>query len=74
MTLATVGGGVDLGTSRECLQLLDCHGAGKARKFAEIAAATILGGELSFSAAIASGEFSSAHEAYGRNRPEEGRP
>ena len=72
VTVATVGGGVDLGTSRECLKMLGCHGAGKARKFAEVVAATILSGELSFAAAIASGELSSAHETYGRNRPKEG--
>jgi hydroxymethylglutaryl-CoA reductase (NADPH) len=71
VTVATVGGGVDLGTSRECLEMLGCHGPGKARKFAEIVAATILSGELSFAAAIASGELSSAHEVYGRNRPKE---
>jgi hydroxymethylglutaryl-CoA reductase (NADPH) len=71
LTVATVGGGVDLGTSAECLSLLDCRGSGKARKFAEITAAMLLAGELSFSAAIASGEFVAAHESYGRNRPKE---
>ena len=70
LTVATVGGGVALGTSRECLELLGCFGAGKARRFAEIAAATLLAGELSFGAALASGEFVDAHEDYGRNRPE----
>ena len=38
-------------------------------KLAEIIAAAILGGEISMGAAIASGEFVSAHEVYGRNRP-----
>ena len=38
-------------------------------KFAEIVAATLLAGELSMGAAIASGEFVGAHETYGRNRP-----
>jgi hydroxymethylglutaryl-CoA reductase (NADPH) len=72
LTVGTVGGGTGLGTGRECLELLDCAGAGKARKFAEIVAATLLAGELSMGAAIASGEFVAAHEAYGRNRPGEG--
>lgn len=72
LTLATIGGGVSLGTSRECLQMMDCHGAGKAAKLAEIVAGTVLAGELSFGAAIASGEFVAAHETYGRNRPQEG--
>src|SRR5437016_5045003 len=69
-TVGTVGGGTGLGTGRECLELLGCAGAGKARKFAEIVAATLLAGELSMGAAIASGEFVQAHETYGRNRPQ----
>jgi hydroxymethylglutaryl-CoA reductase (NADPH) len=69
LTVATVGGGTGLGTARECLEVLGCAGAGKAPKLAEIAAALVLGGELSFGAAIASGESVAAHETYGRNRP-----
>ena len=71
LTVATVGGGTQLGTSRECLEMLGCAGAGRAAKFAEIVAATLLAGELSMGAAIASGEFVQAHETYGRNRPQE---
>ncbi|HWN41191.1 MAG TPA: hydroxymethylglutaryl-CoA reductase [Thermoanaerobaculia bacterium] len=71
LTVATVGGGTGLGTGRECLEMLGCAGAGKALKLAEIAAALVLGGELSFGAAIASGELTAAHETYGRNRPVE---
>lgn len=71
LTLATVGGGTALGTSAECLAMIDCLGSGKARKFAEITAAVLLAGELSFAAAIAGGEFVDAHETYGRNRPEQ---
>ena len=70
LTVGTVGGGVGLGTGRECLETMGCFGTGKARKFAEIVAATLLAGEISFSAAIASGEFVDSHETYGRNRPE----
>ena len=69
LSVATVGGGTGLGTSRECLEMLGCLGTGKARKLAEIVAAAVLAGELSMGAAIASGEFVEAHEAYGRNRP-----
>ncbi len=69
LTVATVGGGTGLGTARECLEMLGCAGAGQAPKLAEIAAATVLAGELSMGAAIASGEFVDAHETYGRNRP-----
>ena len=68
LTVATVGGGTSLGTQKECLQIMDCYGASKARKFAEIISASLLAGELSFAAAIASGEFVDAHESYGRNR------
>lgn len=69
LTVATVGGGTGLGTSRECLEMLGCAGEGQARKLAEIMAATILAGELSMGAAIAAGDFSAGHERYGRNRP-----
>lgn len=69
LTVATVGGGTGLGTSRECLAMLDCEGTGGARRLAEIIASAALAGELSMGAAIATGEFVAAHETYGRNRP-----
>ena len=69
LTVATVGGGTALGTSRECLEMLGCAGSGGAAKFAEIVAATILAGELSMGSAIASSEFVQAHETFGRNKP-----
>ncbi len=69
LTVATVGGGTGSGTGREGLEMLGCAGAGGAPKLAEIAAATLLAGDLSMGAALASGEFVAAHEAYGRNRP-----
>ncbi|MCL4110336.1 UNVERIFIED_CONTAM: hypothetical protein GTU68_057508 [Idotea baltica] len=74
LTVATVGGGTALGTSRECLQMLDCFGSGKSKKLAEICAATVLCGELSMGAAIASGEFADAHQQYGRNHPGRNHP
>ena len=70
LTVATVGGGTGLGTSRECLSMVGCVGAGHARKLAEIVAASLLAGELSMAGAIGSGEFVDAHETYGRNRPQ----
>lgn len=72
LTVATVGGGTGSGTARECLQLLECVGADHAQKLAEIVAATLLAGELSMGAALASGQFVEAHEKYGRNRPTDG--
>ncbi|HEV7516035.1 MAG TPA: hydroxymethylglutaryl-CoA reductase [Thermoanaerobaculia bacterium] len=70
LSVATVGGGTALGTSRECLEMLGCFGTGGAPKLAEIVAAMLLAGELSMGAAIAAGEFVAAHETYGRNRPQ----
>ncbi len=70
LSVATVGGGTQQGTARECLQLMDCLGSGKAVKLAEITAAALLAGEISMAAALVSGEFVNAHETYGRNRPQ----
>jgi hydroxymethylglutaryl-CoA reductase (NADPH) len=69
LIVATYGGGTGLGTQRECLELLDCYGAGKVHKFAEIVAATVLCGEISLASAIAAQEWVTAHDQYGRNRP-----
>src|SRR4029077_372830 len=60
LTVGTVGGGTQLGTSLECLRMLSCAGDGGAPKLAEIVAATALAGELSMGAAIASGEMAEA--------------
>ena len=62
----TVGGGTHLPTSRECLEMIDCYGGGKARKLAEIICATVLCGEVSIIGAMAAGDFAEAHETYGR--------
>ena len=61
LVVATVGGGTQLPTQRECLALLGCDGDGTARKFAEIVAATLVGGELAICAALANGRFIEAH-------------
>jgi hydroxymethylglutaryl-CoA reductase (NADPH) len=69
LIVGTVGGGVSLPTQRECLEILGCYGDGKVRKFAEIVACTVLAGEISLAASIVAGDFVTAHEKYGRNRP-----
>ena len=69
LVVATYGGGTGLPTQRECLELLDCYGAGKVRKLAEVVAATVLCGEVSLGSAIVAGEWIDAHERLGRNRP-----
>ncbi|MBC6992760.1 hydroxymethylglutaryl-CoA reductase [Lewinella lacunae] len=66
LIVGTVGGGTGLPTQRECLELMDCFGAGKAGRLAEITAAVCLAGELSILSALAEGHFTSAHEALGR--------
>ena len=68
MICATYGGGTGLPTQRECLEMMDCYGAGKADKLAEIIAAVVLAGDVSLSSAILAHEWVSSHEQMGRNR------
>ena len=68
LVVGTVGGGTHLSTQRECLEIMGCHGNGKAHKFAEICAATLLAGELSIGVAVANGSFTKAHKLFGRKR------
>lgn len=74
LIVASHGGGTNLPTQRECLEILGCHGQGKALKLAEIAAGLVVAGELSLGAATrvdrATGrnEWVEAHERLGRNR------
>ena len=69
LIVATYGGGTGLPTQRECLEMMDCYGEGRVKKFAEIVAATVLCGELSLGTAVIADEWVSSHEQYGRNRP-----
>ena len=69
LIVATYGGGTGLPTQRECLEMMDCYGAGKADKFAEICAAVVLAGDTSLSSAILAGDWVSSHDELGRNRP-----
>ena len=65
---ASFGGGTGLPTQRECLELIDCYGANRVHKLAEIMAAVVLAGDLSLSAAVMSDEWVTSHEQLGRNR------
>lgn len=65
---ATYGGGTGLPTQKECLNLLGCYGKGKANKFAEIVAATVLAGDISLGCAVIAGDWVTSHDKYGRNR------
>ncbi|HVJ05728.1 MAG TPA: hydroxymethylglutaryl-CoA reductase [Candidatus Saccharimonadales bacterium] len=69
LIVATYGGGTGLATQRECLEMLGCYGKGKVNKFAEICAAVVLAGETSLASAMINGDWVSAHEKLGRNRP-----
>ena len=68
LIVATYGGGTGLPSQRECLEVMGCYGDGKARKLAEIVAATVLCGELSLSSAIVADQWVSSHDMLGRNR------
>ena len=68
LIVGTVGGGTGLATQRECLEMLGCHGNGKADKFAEICAGVVLAGETSLASAIIHGDWVSSHDQLGRNR------
>jgi len=69
LIVATYGGGTGLPTQRECLELLDCYGNGKADKLAEIVAAVVLAGDISLGSAVLAGDWVTSHERLGRNRP-----
>jgi hydroxymethylglutaryl-CoA reductase (NADPH) len=69
LIVATCGGGTGLATQRQCLEMLGCHGQGKANKLAEIVAAVALAGDISLAAAVIHGDWVSSHERLGRNRP-----
>jgi hydroxymethylglutaryl-CoA reductase (NADPH) len=66
LIVATHGGGTGLPTQQECLEMLDCAGSGKVLKLAEIAAATVLAGELSLASAISASDWVASHEELGR--------
>ena len=69
LIVATYGGGTGLATQKQCLEMLGCYGSGKADKFAEICAATVLAGEVSLASAVLAGDWVTSHERMGRNRP-----
>jgi hydroxymethylglutaryl-CoA reductase (NADPH) len=69
LIIASYGGGTGLGSQRECLEMMDCYGNGKALKLAEICAATVLAGEISLGSAVLAGDWVSSHDQLGRNRP-----
>ncbi|MBN1586806.1 MAG: 3-hydroxy-3-methylglutaryl-CoA reductase [Candidatus Omnitrophica bacterium] len=67
LVVGTVGGGTILPSQKCCLELMDCFGANRAVKFAEIIAASLLAGEIALCGAMASGSFALPHQD-GRKR------
>ncbi len=68
LMIGTVGGGTNLATQKEALQILDVFGAGKVEKFAEIIAGAVLAGELSLLASLSEGTLAKAHQELGREK------
>jgi hydroxymethylglutaryl-CoA reductase (NADPH) len=68
LMIGTVGGGTNLATQKEALQILGVWGNGKAQKFAEIIAGAVLAGEISLLASLAEGSLAKAHERLGRGK------
>ncbi len=66
LLIGTVGGGTSLPTQNEALNLLDCAGAGKKARLAEIIAGFCLALDLSSWSAIAAHTFTDAHKRLGR--------
>jgi len=69
LVIGSIGGGTSLTQQKECLEMMDCYGVGKNRKLAEIIASFCLSLDLSTMSAVSGGQFASAHERLGRNRP-----
>ncbi len=68
LVLGTVGGGTHLPSADACLRLLGIERNGGAAVLAEVAAATLLAGELSLVAAMATGSFGRAHRLLRKRR------
>jgi hydroxymethylglutaryl-CoA reductase (NADPH) len=66
LIVGTVGGGTGLPTQEACLRIANSAGSGSACQLAEICAAICLAGELSISGAMASQEFTRAHQRLAR--------
>jgi hydroxymethylglutaryl-CoA reductase (NADPH) len=68
LIVASYGGGTGLATQRQCLEMMGCHGEGKADKLAEICAAVAIAGDISLAGAVLHGDWVSSHERLGRCR------
>ncbi|MEU8032402.1 hypothetical protein AB0C13_27830 [Streptomyces sp. NPDC049099] len=69
LAIGTVGGGTHLPAQHELLEAMGCTGRGSTARLAEIIAGFALALDLSTVSTAVSGQFASAHERLGRNRP-----
>lgn len=68
LQIGTVGGGTNLATQKEALQLLGVAGSGNVEKFAEIIGSAVLAGEISLLSSLEEGTLAKAHEKLGRGK------
>ncbi len=70
LMVGIVGGGTDLGTQKEGLGILGLGEIkkGGALRLAEVVGGAVLAGELSLTAALASGDLAKAHKRLGRGK------
>jgi hydroxymethylglutaryl-CoA reductase (NADPH) len=70
LMVGTVGGGTQLATQKEALAILGLDQAkkGDALRLAEVIGGAVLAGELSLTAALASGDLAQAHQQLGRGK------
>jgi len=69
LIIGTIGGGTHLPAQHALPESMGCAGSGNVGKLAEIICGFCLALDLSTLSAVASGQFASAHERLGRNRP-----
>ncbi|MFF2549507.1 hypothetical protein ACFVUS_00855 [Nocardia sp. NPDC058058] len=69
LAIGTVGGGTQLPQQSDYLEMMGCGGTGTARRLAEVIAGYALALDLSTLSAVIGGQFATAHERLGRNRP-----
>jgi len=66
LNIGTVGGGTQLATQQEALQILQVAGENNVEKFAELIGGAVLAGEISLLASLSEGSLSDAHRELGR--------
>ncbi|MBX5331895.1 hydroxymethylglutaryl-CoA reductase [Rhodococcus fascians] len=69
LAIGTVGGGTSLPQQAAYLEMIGCKGDGRVARLAEVIAGFSLALDLSTLSAVIGGQFATAHERLGRNRP-----